>query len=150
MPIELDRGLDDPIFGPKGRPDFEGRLEAATAVVLEHGRQARLAADRLDAEIRDHLATYVVGRSTIHGFAAWFASVEPIAVAGANPAARVLADMIRSRLADHADRRIDEAELKRNLAPHAFLQVERDPAVVQVWTTSAGRTVRSPLVAVPM
>lgn len=38
MPIDLDRGHGDPLFGPDGPPDFEARLRAATGIVLRYGR----------------------------------------------------------------------------------------------------------------
>jgi hypothetical protein len=148
MPIELDRGHDEPIFGPNGLRDFADRHREANEIALKYGRQARLAASRLDGEIRAKLAAYLVGRSTLDDFASWFASVEATAAASVNPAARALAGLISVRLASHAEGHLNEADLKRLLGPHAFLQVDRDPMVPRVWTASATKTVRSPLVAV--
>ncbi len=40
MPIELDKGHDVPIFGPKGSLNMAERFELAREVVLQYGRRA--------------------------------------------------------------------------------------------------------------
>jgi hypothetical protein len=148
MPIELDRGHDEPIFGPTGRLNSNERRRPANEIALKYGRQARLAAGRLDGEIRGKLADYLVGRSSLDDFTSWFASVEPTAAASRNPTARSLAGLITTHLSGYEDGRLTEADLERMLGPHAFMQVDRNPMVPSLWTASATKTVRSPLVAV--
>jgi hypothetical protein len=38
MPIDLDRGHGELVFGPDGVPDFEERMRAAREIVLRYGR----------------------------------------------------------------------------------------------------------------
>jgi hypothetical protein len=149
MPVELDRGHDEPIFGPDGQPHFDERRRAAMGeVALRYGRQARLAASRLDAQMREELAAYLVGRSSFDALVTWFTSVEPTATASVNPTARALARLLRTRLTDYVEARRTEVDLKRMLAPYAFLEVARDPTIPRVWTGSATTTVQLPPAAV--
>jgi hypothetical protein len=48
MPIELDKGHDQPIFGPGGKPDMAERFRLAREIVSEFGSRAR----RLAASVR--------------------------------------------------------------------------------------------------
>jgi len=52
MPIELDKGHDQPIFGPEGKPDMAERFRLAREIVSEFGGRAR----RLAASVRRRMA----------------------------------------------------------------------------------------------
>ncbi len=41
MPIELDKGHDQPIFGPEGKPDMAERFRLAGEIVRDFGSQAK-------------------------------------------------------------------------------------------------------------
>jgi hypothetical protein len=41
MPIELDKGHDQPIFGPEGRPNMAERFRLAGEIVRDFGGRAK-------------------------------------------------------------------------------------------------------------
>jgi hypothetical protein len=41
MPIELDKGHDEPIFGPEGRPNMAERFRLAREIARQYGRRAK-------------------------------------------------------------------------------------------------------------
>jgi hypothetical protein len=58
MPIELDKGHDQPIFGPEGKPDMAERFRLAREIVSEFGGRAK----RLAASVGRGLATRATRR----------------------------------------------------------------------------------------
>jgi hypothetical protein len=40
MPIELDKGLDEPLFGPEGKLNLARRLAIAREIIRKYGRRA--------------------------------------------------------------------------------------------------------------
>lgn len=44
MPIELDKGFDEPLFGPEGKLNLAKQLRRADAIVRKYGRRARRSA----------------------------------------------------------------------------------------------------------
>jgi hypothetical protein len=60
MPIELDKGHDQPIFGPEGNPNMAERFRLAREIVRDYGSRAKV----LAASLRVRMTT---GRTARRG-----------------------------------------------------------------------------------
>jgi len=71
----------------------------------------------LDSEIREQLACYLAGQTSLRGFHEWLAPRAWVADESENPEATELADEIELRLAEFTSGHWSEAELKELLQP---------------------------------